>query len=110
DTFAAVISKDAQNLQSTIQSLYDIFCELNWPGEEPVRFEIDAGEYASWEMVTKAIELGVPVSKKALYDRHKLPEPENEEDSFVSDRLIRGEDESSLDFSDNVKKKELLFF
>ncbi|WP_440986444.1 hypothetical protein [Treponema denticola] len=61
-------------------------------------------------MVTKAIELGVPVSKKALYDRHKLPEPENEEDSFVSDRLIKTEGEASLDFSDKKKKKRTLVF
>lgn len=109
DTFAAVITKDAQALQSSIQVLYDWFAELNFPGKKPLAFEIDAGESAPWEMITKAVELGIPVSKRALYNRHKLPEPENEEDSFISSFQNAGS-VSESDFADNLKKKELTFF
>lgn len=90
ETFAAVVSKDAQNLQASIQVLYDMFFALNYPGVKPLRFEIDAGEFAPWEVITKAIELGIPVSKKALYNRHKLPKPESEDDSFVSQAMSAG--------------------
>ncbi|MEL5717250.1 phage portal protein family protein [Treponema pedis] len=109
DTFAAVITKDAQALQSSIQVLYDWFCELNFPGKKPLAFEIDAGESAPWEMITKAVELGIPVSKRALYNRHKLPEPENDADSFVSS-FQNTNAGSETEFSDNLKKKELAFF
>lgn len=109
DTFAAVVTKDAQVLQSSIQVLYDWFCELNFPGSKPLEFEIDAGESAPWEMITKAVELGIPVSKRALYNRHKIPEPENEQDSFVSSfNSMQGND--TEEFSDSVKKKALSFF
>lgn len=113
DTFAAVITKDAQALQSSMQVLYDWFAELNFPGSRPLEFEIDAGESAPWEMITKAIELGIPVSKRALYNRHKIPEPETEEDSFVSqvqNRSEEAEGDPLRQFSDEVKKKELKFF
>lgn len=115
DTFAAVITKDAQALQSSMQVLYDWFAELNFPGSRPLEFEIDAGESAPWEMITKAIELGIPVSKRALYNRHKIPEPETEEDSFVSQVQKRSEEPEAegdplRQFSDEVKKKELKFF
>lgn len=109
DTFAAVITKDAQNLQSTIQTLYDWFCELNFPGSCPLSFEIDAGESAPWEMITKAIELGIPVSKRALYNQHKIPEPETEEDSFVAP-IQNMQTSSEYNFADDVKKKGLIFF
>ena len=102
DTFAAVIGKDAQNLQYSIQTLYNWFAELNFPGSEPLKFEIDAGESAPWEMITKAVELGIPVSKRALYNRHKLPEPESDEDSFVSERVMPGNTaEPGAEFADS---------
>lgn len=109
DTFAAVVGKDAQNLQYSMQTLYNWFAELNFPGCEPLKFEIDAGESAPWEMITKAVELGIPVSKRALYNRHKLPEPENEEDSFVSDRVLPGSSgDTGAEFAD--KHTSAFFF
>lgn len=105
DTFAAVVSKDAQALQSTIQQLYDWFAAINFPGRKPLTFEIDAGEAASWEAITRAIELKIPVSKRALYNRYKLPEPENDADSFVAEiaPLSSGTDASEEEFADEKK-------
>lgn len=82
-TFDALIFGDAQALQAAVQPLYDWFAEINFPGEEPLRFEIDAGEKASWKVITEAIDRGVPVSRKAIYGSHKIPEPTDDADSFV---------------------------
>jgi phage gp29-like protein len=82
-TFDALIFGDAQALQASVQPLYDWFAEINFPGTEPVAFEIDAGEKASWKVVTEAIALGVPVSKKAIYGIHRIPEPAGREDGFT---------------------------
>ena len=96
-SFDAITFGDAQALQASIQPLYDWFAEINFPGEEPVRFEIDAGEKVSWKVLTDAIDRGIPVSKKAIYELHKIPEPEDESDSFLKpDRMtpaaVAGED------------------
>ncbi|MDR2662883.1 MAG: DUF935 domain-containing protein [Treponema sp.] len=82
-SFDAVTFGDAQDLQAAVQPLFDWFAEINFPGVPPLRFEIDAGEKASWKVLTEAIDRGIPVSKKALYDLHKIPEPESEEDTFT---------------------------
>ena len=108
DTFAAVVSKDAQALQSTIQQLYDWFAAINFPGRKPLAFEIDAGEAASWEAITRAIELKIPVSKRALYNRYKLPEPENDADSFVAEiaPLSSGTDAAEEEFADGKSTRQ----
>ncbi|MDR2048544.1 MAG: DUF935 domain-containing protein [Treponema sp.] len=82
-SFDAVTFGDAQDLQAAIQPLFDWFAEINFPGVPPLRFEIDAGEKASWKVLTEALDRGIPVSKKALYNLHKIPEPEDEADSFT---------------------------
>jgi phage gp29-like protein len=82
-SFDAVTFGDAQDLQAAIQPLFDWFAEINFPGVPPLRFEIDAGEKASWKVLTEAIDRGIPVSRKALYDLHKIPEPEDEADTFT---------------------------
>lgn len=46
--------------------------------------------------------------KRALYNRHKLLEPETEEDSFVSSFQNAGS-VSESDFADNLKKKTHIF-
>jgi hypothetical protein len=78
-----MIFGDAQALQAAVQELYNWFGEINFPGAEPVQFEIDAGEKASWKAVTEALDRGVPVSKKAIYDLHKIPEPVDKEDAIT---------------------------
>jgi phage gp29-like protein len=82
-TFDALIFGDAQALQASVQRLYDWFTEINFPGAEPVAFEIDAGEKASWKVVTEALDRGIPVSKKAIYGTHKIPEPVDGADGFT---------------------------
>ena len=82
-SFDAVTFGDAQALQASVQLLYDWFSEINFPGIPPVRFEIDAGEKASWKVMTEALDRGIPVSRRAIYDLHKIPEPADEKDSFI---------------------------
>jgi phage gp29-like protein len=82
-TFDALIFGDAQALQASVQPLYDWFAEINFPGIEPVAFEIDAGEKASWKVVTEALDRGVPVSRRAIYGIHRIPEPSDEADAFT---------------------------
>jgi phage gp29-like protein len=82
-SFDTISFGDAQALQAAIQPLYDWFAEINFPGIPALRFEIDVGEKASWKVLTEALDRGIPVSKKALYEQHKIPEPADEADSFV---------------------------
>ena len=99
-TFDATIFGDAQRLQTTEQVLYNWFTEINFPGETPLNFEIDAGEHAPWDIVVEAITLGIPVSKKAIYQSHKIPEPENESDAFVRPSGMAYPPEGNMDFGD----------
>jgi len=82
-TIDATVYSDAQILQPSVQKLYDYFSNINFPGEKPLQFEIDAGEHATWETIKDAINLGIPVSKKAIYESHKIPEPESPDDVFI---------------------------
>ena len=100
-SFDAITFGDAQALQASIQPLYDWFAEINFPDQEPVRFEIDAGEKVSWKVLTDAIDRGIPVSKKAIYGLHKIPEPENDEDSFVKPAGIPSIPVAGEDFADD---------
>ena len=43
----------------------------------------DLEDHATWEQVRDAMDRGVAVSKSALYDRYGLPEPADDEDSFL---------------------------
>lgn len=38
---------------------------------------------AAWEIVRDAIDRGFPVSKSTLYDEYAIPQPKDEQDSFV---------------------------
>lgn len=55
---------------------------------QPV-FEFDFEEPISSERLLKFMEQGVPVSRRALYSRHGLPEPTDERDAFVSPRFAQ---------------------
>jgi phage gp29-like protein len=105
-SFDALVFGDAQALQASVQKLYDWFAEINFPGEEPLRFEIDAGEKASWKVITEAIDRGVPVSKKALYGNHRIPEPSDKEDGFVRPAGLAMPAAAGEDFAD----RESFFF
>ncbi|MDR2049393.1 MAG: DUF935 domain-containing protein [Treponema sp.] len=99
-SFDAVTFGDAQDLQTAVQPLFDWFAEINFPGVPSLRFEIDAGEKASWKVLTEAIDRGIPVSKRALYDLHKIPEPENEADAFTKPEGLPSMAAAGGDFAD----------
>lgn len=65
--------------------LIDWIVDLNFGPEAPrPRFEFDLSELPSWEEILDAIERGIPVSKRAIYAQYNIPEPEDEEDRFIS--------------------------
>ena len=82
-TYDDLIKGDAYKLQQTDQQLVNAFCELNFPGEVAPQYDIDSTDFAPWEVIRDAIDRGVPVSLKALYNKIHLPEPIDEKDSFV---------------------------
>jgi phage gp29-like protein len=98
-SFDAVTFGDAQALQASVQLIYDWFAEINFPGIDPVRFEIDSGEKASWKVMTEALDRGIPVSRRAIYDLHKIPEPVDENDSFIKPEKL-SPPSVDTDFSD----------
>jgi phage gp29-like protein len=101
-TFDALVFGDAQALQASVQPLYDWFTEINFPGAAAPAFEIDAGEKASWKVVTEALDRGIPVSKKAIYGIHKIPEPADGEDSFTRPAGLAALPAGGGDFSDDA--------
>ncbi len=82
-TYDETIKGDAYLLQQTDQQLVNAFVELNFPGEAAPQYDIDSTDFASWEIIRDAIDRGVPVSLKALYNKVHLPKPTDEKDSFV---------------------------
>lgn len=83
DTKMDFYENDSRALAYTMQKLIDMVIEVNFgPGTEVPEFTYDTGNYAPFANVMTAIDHGVPVSKKALYTRYNLPEPEGEEDVF----------------------------
>ena len=77
--------QDAKGLAATLQQLIDMATEINFPGAEPPDLVADVGDYAPWDQVKDAIELKIPVSKSALYNRYGLPKPDadQEDDIFI---------------------------
>jgi phage gp29-like protein len=100
-SFDAITFGDAQSLQASVQPLYDWFAEINFPGMEGLAFEIDAGEKASWKVLTEAMDRGVPVSRQAIYGVHKIPEPVNEDDVFVKPEGMPSLAPAGAEFSDS---------
>jgi hypothetical protein len=99
-SYDAVTFGDAQALQDSVQALYDWFAEINFPGLPPAQFEIDAGEKASWKVLTEAMDWGIPVSRRVIYDLHKIPEPSGAEDTFVKPEGLPSPPPEAGDFSD----------
>lgn len=84
--FQAIAIQDAINLAHTLNdTLISWIVELNFGSDaKKATFTFDTDEYAPWEVVKEAIEAGVPVSKKILYLEYGIPEPEDEDDAFIS--------------------------
>jgi len=81
-----IVDSDARNLAETLnRTLIPWIVELNLGPEAPVpKFEFDLAEETPWERVREAIDRGVPVSRKALYEIYGLPQPEDDQDVFLS--------------------------
>lgn len=82
-TFSKTITRDAYQLQQTDQQLVNAFCALNFPGRKVPLYDIDSTDVADWAIVREAIDRGIPVSKKSLYEKYKIPEPKDTEDEFL---------------------------
>lgn len=111
DTMQGFVENDARALAYTLQELVEMIITLNF-GEGSVVpiVEIDTGDYASWEMVSAAIEKGIPVSKSKLYSRYRLPEPEDDTDVFAKpeSQIIPGTGENDFSDPEGVKKTSLI--
>lgn len=82
--------------------------ELNWGEGVPLpRFSFDMEELPAFETLEKAINLGIPVSKRALYEKYNIPEPKDEEDTFIKASspppLPLPDEEEGADFADALK-------
>jgi len=84
-----IVDSDAKNLSETInRTIIPWIVELNFGKDAPVpQFEFDLAEETPWERVREAVDRGLPVSKKALYSVYGLPQPEDDEDAFISPKL-----------------------
>lgn len=92
----------ALELQSVLQKIIDWTVELNFGSEvaaPQIMFDVD--RRASFDDVMKAIDRKFPVSKSALYSYYGVPEPKDEDDSFV----MPGGSEVML--SDSGKPKDI---
>ncbi len=85
-TMHGFIENDARALSYTLQNLVEMAIELNFGPDAPSpEVVLDTGDQASWERVKSAIDSGVPVSKSMLYSRYRLPEPDDEEDTYLKE-------------------------
>lgn len=101
-TYDNLVKGDAYKLQQSDQLLVDAFVELNFPGELAPRYDIDSTDFAPWEVIRDAIDRGVPVSLKALYNKIHLPEPVDEKDAFIKAQPSFGfSDKGKDDFFQN---------
>ncbi len=86
--------KVAKALANTLnRTLIRWIVELNY-GRDMLHLspelQFDFTEIPEWDQVKDAIDRGVPISKKSLYTVYNLPEPEGEEDIFISPKLQGG--------------------
>ena len=86
DTLNRLALEDGRALAELINNtLIPWIVELNLGTKAPVpTFEFDFFEIPPWDIVKDAIDRGVPISRRALYTRYNLPEPESEDDAFVA--------------------------
>lgn len=101
-TKASAYENDARALAYTLNKLIAMAIEVNFgsDAERPV-ISFDTEDYASFSEVMQAYQQGVPISRKALYSRYGLPEPEDEDDAITYTAPMA----STFDFADTGKKK-----
>lgn len=84
---------DSRALAYTVQRLIDMAIEVNFgSAEDTLRFSYDTGDYASFSEVMTAIDHKIPISRKALYSRYGIPEPDKdlEDDEFIVETPAMG--------------------
>ena len=109
EVLESLVKKDAEALAATLsRTLVKWITELNFgTNAAPPRFKFDFEEVADWEKIKDALDRGVPVSKRALYSRYNLPEPENEEDAFVAPTVAA---KAGLSFAESSEEGNDFFF
>ena len=106
----AAYENDARALAYTLQKLVDMAVEVNFgtSGKAP-RFSFDTEDFASFDEVMRAHQAGIPISRRAMYSRYGLPEPEDDED--ILDQPLSGGYPGGIgtafNFADDGKKKVL---
>ena len=71
-------------MQNVLQKIIDWTVELNYGKEAKApQLVFDVEKRATFDQVMKAIEKKIPVSKSSLYSYYGLPEPKDEEDTFL---------------------------
>ena len=107
--FQIIVARDAEALGYTLtQTLIKWLVELNFGADAPkAALVFDTDDYADWSVVKEAIELGIPVSRRILYTEYNIPEPEGEEDVFLSPKISNQMPSINFadHFSDEDKKK-----
>ena len=104
EVLEGLVRRDAEALSNTLnRTLIRWIVELNFGPQAPrPRFFLDLEPPADWERVREAIDRGFPVSKRALYTIYNLPEPDGEEDAFVSPEILAKS--GGLAFSDRGRR------
>ncbi len=84
-------SSDAKQLAKTLSNtLLAWITELNFgTGAPKPMLTYDLDDYASWEIISEALDRGVPVSRSAMYTKYNIPEPTDEKDSFTIPEAFR---------------------
>ncbi len=104
DTLEKICRGDAVALAGTVQLSIDWMVEVNFGAGVPApQGSFDVSSRASLEDVLLAVDRGVPVSRRLLYDRYGLPEPADDEDSFV--KPASAAPAAAFQLSDQGKKK-----
>jgi len=104
-----ITSGDARLLAYTLSNtIIAWMTELNFGTAAPKPYlEFDLEEYASWEIVKDAMNMGLPVSKRSLYTRYNVPKPVDDADAFIAVSPVSSGKVDSLALSDDSKKKAL---
>lgn len=98
----------ALELQSVLQQIIDWTVELNFgPGMKAPQIQYAVDRRATFEQLMNAIDRKIPVSKSSLYSYYGLPEPGNDEDSFV---METGAEITLSDSNPKDVKKNFRFF
>jgi phage gp29-like protein len=106
-TKGGVYENDSRALAYTVQKLIDMAIEVNFgPGTPVPQFSYDTGDYAPFSDVATAIDHGIPISKKALYSRYNLPEPEDDKDVFIRPATPAMPETGMFSFSDTPSSKK----